>query len=114
MRATGMTLLFAAGLLVLLTACDEVGPLPRCQAVVDYLEQCEPSCPRPGCSVDGEGAEVLHLDAVDATELGDFDACIVCLGDEAAQGRCTDCQVEGRDGETCLELLGRVTGLGCL
>ena len=110
MQKTATTLVLVAGLL---GACGEVGPLPRCQALVDYFEICEPTCPQPACGADGEGALELGLGSMDASELGDFDAGIACLTGEAEQGRCTDCQIEGQ-GETCREILAGITGLACL
>ena len=97
----------------LLGACQEVGKLPRCEAAREWLEQCEPGCPAPSCRADQEGEELFGLDSLDSTELGDFDACIRCLEEEALEGRCSDCQVEGRS-ETCRELLHRASGLDCL
>lgn len=110
MRKTASTLVLVAGLL---GACGEVGPLPRCQAVVDYFEACEPTCPQPACGADGDCIQVLGLGSLDASELVELDACIVCLKGEAEEGRCTDCQIEGGE-ETCQEILARITGLACL
>ena len=101
--------LVALGLLAVGAGCgDDDTEGFRCERMAGYLEACGTECSAVPVSECRAAFDLLL-----APDKNAFDACVVCLDEEADLGTCRDCVYEPT-GESCRELLSDVYGLTCL
>ena len=114
-QATRWLILPAAmtGFLTLMESCDTEPYYPRCSALQNLVSQCGQTCPPVECSEIRTGPAQVVLDSFTSDEMVSFEACIVCLNEEAALGVCRDCVLESA-GESCRVLLSDWFGMDCL